>query len=166
MGFGYRLRATPGRQESGKGVYQSGLWWRVGGGAFKLSRQKSLTKGFLVNEWAGVREGARCPAIPSGWGEQLYTEGWLVAQCFGAVGGCDQLTMTGQEGLRNKYPAFPLLQPSPQGLLCIEHRGRGRGSCCQSNESPTPVQGRHGGRDEGIEGCLMLGIKGRRVGGQ
>lgn len=86
-------------------------------------------------------EEARCPAIPSGWGEQLYAdaEGWLVEPCFGAVGGCDQLTMTGQEGLGNKYPAFPLLLPSPQGLLCVEHRGRGRGSCCHNPSSPPPL---------------------------
>ena len=39
-------------------------------------------------------------------------------------------------------------------------------------QSSTPIQGRRvggrrgEGRDEGIEGCLRLGIKGRSVGGQ
>ena len=151
-------------------MYQSELRWGVRGCEFKLSRQESLAKGFLVNEWAGVREGARFPAIPSGWGEQLFPEDWLIELCFGAVGGCDQLTVTGQEGLGNKYPAFPLLLPSHQGLLCVEHRGRGWGSCCRSPPPPSRQAGGGGrrgeGRDEGTEGCLRLGIKGRSVGGQ
>jgi len=137
LGFGYRLRATPGCQESGKGVYQSGLWWRVGGGAFKLSRQESLTKGFLVNEWAEVgRSQVSCDTLGLGRAALRRHRGLAL---LGAVGGCDQLTMTGQEGLGNKYPAFPLLLPSPQGLLCVEHRGRGQGSCCHNPSSPPPL---------------------------